>query len=314
MLIPVFQDAKLKTWGLRAFAAGATAMLGLSYFEWLSGADIGLASSPNDYVIAKDRIIHSILMSLLVYFSAQEIVNGSHRWLAAILIALAAPNILFLVQGRTGYLLLGLLTVLFMSQSFGRRGLIAACLLVAATAWGAYTASETVQARVAQTITQIRNQYGYPKQHSWDPRLEYYDLTMTLIHRHPLLGTGTGSFSREYGELADELHLGKTTDPHNEYLHLATQAGLPAAGLFIVLLATQWYLTGRLPAWELRIGRGIVLAIAVGSLFNSLILSITGGLVWSYFSAIAFAGLSAKTAAATASEPAEDAAPPRLAA
>jgi O-antigen ligase len=292
LLVPIFQDPRLKTAGMRGFTVGAVGMLLLSYFEWLSGVDVGLASSHNDYVIAKDRIIHSLLMALLVYFSAQELVRGGRfRWLYGAVIALAAPNILFLVQGRTGYLLLGLLTTLFMIQRFGRKGLVCACLLVGASAWGAYASSETVRARVAQTISQIRNQFGYPKQHSWDPRLEYYEHTLTLIGRHPLRGTGTGSFSGEYAKLARTAGVEPTSDPHNEYLHLAVQAGLPAAAMFVLLLAVQWHCAGRLPTWDSRIGRGVVLAIAVGSLFNSLILSITGGLAWSYFSALAFADL-----------------------
>ena len=292
LLIPVFrQQPRLKSLAMHGFTLGATSMLLLSYFEWLSGIDVGLASSPNDYVIAKDRIIHSLLMALLVYFSAQQLVEKEStrtgKWIHAAIIALAAPNILFLVQGRTGYVLLGLLTILFMGQQFGRRGLVVAGLLVALAAGGAYSTSATVRARVAQTVLQLKNQFGWSTEKVWDPRLEYYSNTIGLIGRHPLLGTGTGSFSREYAALAQSRGLAPTTDPHNEYLHLAAQAGLPAASLFIAMLVLQCLWAGRLSAYDARIARGVAVAIAIGSLFNSLILSITGGLVWSYFSAIA---------------------------
>lgn len=291
MLLTVFRDERLRRFGVWGFTWGAMAMLLLSYFEWLSGVDLGIASSPNDYVIAKDRIIHSLLMSFLVYISAQEIVQeqSSRRWLHLIPIALAVPNILFLVQGRTGYMLLGLLTVLFMAQQFGRRGTVFACVLVALIGWGAYASSTVVQARVRQTISQLKNQFGYPRQRSLDRRLEYYQHSLTMIRKHPLTGTGTGSFSKEYAYVAGQAGDLPTSDPHNEYLHLATQAGIPTAVLFIVLLGAQWYLARRLPVGDCRLARGIVVAIAAGSLFNSLILSITGGLVWSYFTAIAYA-------------------------
>lgn len=291
LLLPVFRDERLKSLGTWGFSIGAMGMLLLSYFEWLTGFDFGIASAPNDYVIAKDRIIHSLLMSLLVYFSALELVRSRSgwRWLHAGTIALAVPNILFWVQGRTGYVLLGLLTVVYLSQQFGRRGTVFACLLVAVTGWGAYTASPAVRSRVGQTISQLKNQFGYPRQRSLDRRLEYYEHTLTLIRRHPFLGTGTGSFSKEYTEVSARAGDMPTSDPHNEYLHLAVQAGLPTAALFVVLLGAQWYLAGRLPQWEGRLARGIVVVIAAGSLFNSLILSITGGLIWSYFTAIAFA-------------------------
>lgn len=313
LLVPVFQDARLREAGLRGFSLGAVAMLGLSYFEWLSGADLGQVSAPNDYVITKDRIIHSLLMALLVYFSAQNLVQrrGS-RWWNVIVIGLATPNILFLVQGRTGYLLLGALTVLFMSQQFGRRGLILAGLLVAVGGGGVYAASGTVRARVTQTVTQLKNKFGATTEKVWDPRLEFYTNTLELVARHPWLGTGTGSFSREYAQAGEGRDWPKTTDPHNEYLHLAVQAGVPAAILFVVLLAWQWQAAGRLPTSDSRLGRGVVLAIALGSLFNSLILSVTGGLVWSYFSGMAFAELS-KDSAKVESQRA-DAGTPRVAA
>lgn len=300
LLTPLFADPDLRLRGVRAFAVGALLTLGMSYFEWLSGFDLGAESAPNDYVIGKDRIIHSLLMALLVYFAAQELIRRElPRWIPALAIALAVPNILFLVQGRTGYLLLGLLTILFMTQQFGRRGLVFACLLVGAVACSAYAASSTIQARVAQTISQLRNQFGYPKQHSWDPRLEYYEHTLTLIGRHPLRGSGTGSFTGEYARIAKAAGVEGTTDPHNEYMHLSAQAGVPTAALFALLLALQGVRAGRLSTWESRVARGIVLAIAVGSVFNSLIFSITGGLVWSYFTALAFGELAAAKASAT---------------
>jgi O-antigen ligase len=288
LLIPVFrQQPGLKNSAMHGFTIGAVAMLLLSYFEWLSGTDVGLASSPNDFVIAKDRIIHSLLMALLVYFSAQQLSQQSAwRWVYAAIIALAAPNILFLVQGRTGYVLLGLLTLLYMSQQFGRRGLVAAAIIVGFCAVGAYSASGTVRARVAQTVLQVKSKLGFSSEKVWDPRLEYYTNTLQLIRRHPVLGTGTGSFSPEYAKLAAAQGQAPTTDPHNEYLHLAVQGGVPTAGLFVAMLLFQWLSAARLPAADGRIARGVVLAIAVGSLFNSLVLSITGGLVWSYFSAL----------------------------
>ena len=63
------------------------------------------------------------------------------------------------------------------------------------------------------------------------------------------------------------------------------------------LLAAQWRATGRLGGLSRDIGRGVVLTIALGSLFNSLILSVTGGLIFAYFGGLAFAELSLDAAA-----------------
>lgn len=309
MFLVVFQDARLRRLGTFAYMAGAILLLGLSYFERFSGADLGLGSTNLDFVVAKDRIIHSLLMAFLVYLAAVLFVGTTGRieedggavlrWrcLYGALIALAVYNILFMVQGRTGYLLLAALTTLFLFQRLGKRGAIVACVLLGTAACGTVAFSRTIQGRVRQTLSQLENQFGPERKHSPDRRLEFYENTLKLIGRHPFIGTGTGSFRSEYKSLVAGTDDAPTSDPHNEYLHLATQVGIPGAVLFIALLAVQWLAAARLSPLERDLGRGIVLTIALGSLFNSLILSVTGGLIYSYFSGIAFAEFSSDVGA-----------------
>jgi O-antigen ligase len=251
------------------------------------------------------------MMAYLIYLAAvQFAATGvpservpNQRWLArsvcAALMALATYNILFMMEGRTGYLLLGALTSLFLIERMGKRGVIAASLLLGGAAWCLLTYSTMIQERVENTLAQLNNQFGPARRHSPDPRMEYYANTFELIARHPLLGTGTGSFYLEYARHVagrDDEH---TSDPHSEYLNLAAQVGIPGALLFVALLTTQWFSASRLPPFERHLGRGIVLTIAVGSLFNSLIMSVTGGVIYAYFSAIAFAELSRSAQTAT---------------
>jgi O-antigen ligase len=293
LYIPMFATAsrkpEMRLAAMRGFMLGCLMVLGLSYFEWLTGVDLGMESAPNDFVIGKDRIIHSILMALLLYLAALEFARQpkAERWLFAGLAALAGANILFLIQGRTGYLLLGALGVLWAWQQYGRRGLAWGLCAAVVLGIGAYAASATLRARVAQTVTQVKNQFGPQRLPSWDARLEFYENTLTLIGRHPLAGTGTGSFAREYGQVAKARSLRATSDPHNEYLLLAAQLGLGGALLYLAVLVIQWRAAARLPEWESRLARGAVLALALGSLFNSLLLSVTGGLIYSYFTGVA---------------------------
>lgn len=303
MLLVVFQEARVRALGKRAFQVSMAIVLCLSYLEWLSGWDVGMKSDANDYIIGKDRIIHSLLMAFAVFLAAHDIADGSRwRWLYAAFLALAVPNVLFLVQGRTGYVLLAVLTTLFLWQKFRLRGVIYAAGLIGVMAGGAYTASAAVRGRVEQTLSQLRNQFGPEKKHSVDARLEFYEHTLGLIARHPIRGTGTGSFIPEYKRLGAELGLETPGDPHNEYLHLAVQAGWGGTALFLMLLGIQWHRSGRLPAAENHIGRGVVLAIAIGGMFNTLILSVTGGLLWSYFSAMALGATLNDPSAESASE------------
>src|SRR4029077_10142246 len=92
------------------------------------------------------------------------------RWVYAVVIALAVCNIVFLVKGRTGYLLLGVLTTLFLWEHLGTRGIAIAGLLLAAFVLGSVTFLTVIRERVDQTISQLQNQFGAERKHSPDPR------------------------------------------------------------------------------------------------------------------------------------------------
>jgi O-antigen ligase len=175
---------------------------------------------------------------------------------------------------------------LWLARQAGRRGVWLGCGLVLCGAGVAATLSPIVRARFDQTVGQFRDQFGEQRQRSIDPRLEFYRHTLTLIARHPVMGTGTGSFEPEYRALAQQHGLPSVSEPHNEYLLLTVQLGLAGGLLFGLLLWSQWRQSRQLPDWEASLVQGAVLTLAMGSLFNSLILSVTGGLFWSYLTGL----------------------------
>lgn len=310
MFVVVFQERRLRNLAIDGYMLGACLLLGASYAELFTGIDYG-ESSWQDYVVAKDRIIHSLIMVFLTYLAAIRLVDigkqpfaiprrlQTRQWMYLGIVLLAVANTLFMVRGRTGYLLLGSLTALFLFQRLGRRGIVVASLLLGTTACGATLLSSVVRGRIEQTVVQLQNQFGAERKHSIDPRLEFYEHTIKMMIRHPLLGTGTGSFRSEYAREVTDTDDRATSDPHNEYLHLASMVGLAGPLLFVVLLIVQWRSARRLGTIEQFVGRGVVLTIALGSLFNSLILSVTGGLIYAYFSGLAFADLSQTSDTAT---------------
>src|SRR5262245_39135599 len=190
MFVVVFQEPRLRRLATSAYMLAAVLLLGLSYFEWGTGFNLGIGTHPLDMspVISKDRIIHSLMMALLVYLAAVRFAGGNHesaaadpkrrwRWVYAGIIGLAGFNILLMVEGRTGYLLLGALTTLFLFERLGRRGVVIACLVLGGVAAAGFSVSSVVQRRVAQTISQLQNQFGPERRHSVDPRLEFYENT-----------------------------------------------------------------------------------------------------------------------------------------
>lgn len=304
----VFTESKWRTAAIQAFVGGCLVLLSLSYLEWMTQFDMGIEHDkcPTDSVVTKDRIIHSLLMSLSCFFCALEFLRntGWKRWAPLAVIAITLPNILFLVSGRTGYMALAALTLVLGTQHFGRRGFVLAATVLGVGGSLVYGVSPMVRERVAQTVSQIQNQFGPERKQSLDPRLEFYANTLVLLQRHPWRGTGTGSFEKEYEALVAGTGMLPVSEPHNEYLLLSAQLGLGGGLALAALLVLQWRSGGKMPEWERQVLRGTVACIALGCLFNSLILSVTGGLIWSYFGGIAAGSLPQANAPHAAEQPA----------
>jgi len=287
----VFAEARWRRLAVRGFLAGCGVLLALSYLEWFTGIDVGITQVkfPNDHVIFKDRIIHNLLMSLFAYLAALEWerATGTIRWAWLAAIGLAVFNMTFLVQGRTGYLAFGALLTLWSMRQFGWRGLLLTTLVLVSGAVVACKVSAVVHSRFLLTWNQIQNQFGPQQQHSDDPRMEFYVNTLQLIAKHPWLGTGTGSFETEYNAHIAGRDLLSVSEPHNEFLHLTIQLGLLGGAAWLALLVNHWRLSRSLPPWERDVLQGVVLCIGLGTLFNSLILSVTGGVVWSFLAGVA---------------------------
>jgi len=299
----VFTDPELRRKGRFGFLAGAVILLGLSYFEFATGFDLSFPSD-TDYVTFKDRIIHNLLMGFLVYLLADELRRRpTWRWGILAVIGLTLINMTVMVQGRTGYLVLGSLTVLYMYQQFQLRGIVYATALLGGLMAVAYPTIGVVRSRIDDTVMQLRNQFGSEQKRSLDARLEFYAASCHLIGQHPWFGTGTGSYPAEYKKLSRTRDLPPSVDPHCEYLLLAVQMGLVGLSLFLATLAVQWRATHHLAGEDRYWSQGMLVTVAVGSLFNSLLLGFTGGLFYGYMVGLVFGGLVSPDEAAAGETP-----------
>lgn len=297
LLLPLFRTPSARRGALLAFAAAILLTLAVSY-----GIAAGLIpkgvlrpADPTSAVAFKLRVTHGYLVAFGAFLFALLAREAAGRarlaWAAASL--LAAFNVLFLVQGQTGWVVFGVLALYLAFALAGGRGLAAALALGAGLATAGYFASEGLRARLQETagqVTAFRSGQAVTTADSAGMRLEFYRNTAAIIAEHPLLGVGTGGFAAAYAARVPPGGV-VTDNPHNEYLLIAAQTGLPGAALLVALFATAWHGARRLPALERDLARGIVLATAVGCLFNSLLADHTEGLLFAWLSAVVFGGL-----------------------
>lgn len=298
VLLPCFAGKALRQRALAAYAAAILATLVISYgfYFALIPANRLLAGWPLNPVAFKFSITHNILVGFGAFLFAQQALNAAsvlRRWAYVLLALLALYNVVFVVKGRTGYLVVAALVTYLCIQMAGRKGLAVAAVVLMTLFTAAYFASETFHVRVAEATRQVLHWHpGKPSDTSIGERLEFYRNSIAIIREHPVFGVGTGGFPRAYAQKVKGTGMIETANPHNEYLLITTQVGIVGLTLLLALFFVQWRFAAYLATpLERHLARGLVLTMMVGCLFNSLLLDHTEGLLYAWMSGLLFAGL-----------------------
>ncbi len=298
----------------RAMLAFLTAMSATAFLSLLVGLHVVPVAKwmwwgcmPDNPAVFRSSITQNILMAYAVYLlvlRAHGAVTSRTRWLTVALALVMGADVLFFVQGRTGYIILLALLGLFcwnevlrILRSRGKRidwrVPAVAVLLVPVVLLGVYHAVPRLHDRVDQAIAEFREwQPNVHKVTSIGERMEFYYNTFSIIQRHPLMGVGTGGFESAYAEQIRGKDQMLTPNPHNEYLLMFVQLGFLGLLLLLYLYYTQWRYATKLPTpYEQQGAHGLVLTFVIGCLFNSLLLDHTEGLFFAYMSAFWFSNL-----------------------
>ena len=300
ILVTVFTDPADRRRGLLALALAIALTLlmslALSTGALPTGGTItGDATNPT---VFKKYLTQNILMAFgFVLFAelARIAATPRLRMLWAGLAVLAVFDVLFLVQGRTGYLVLAALAILFLFNRFRWRGVFAALLLVGVGFVSAYEFSPSFHQRITGGMGEANRFHpGESGEGGVGLRLEFYHNTLAIIRDHPVLGVGTGGFVHAYAEKIEGAGTTATRNPHNQYLMTAAEVGLVGLALLMFLFAQQWRCAARLKDEHSRtLARALVLTIMVGSLFNSLLIDHVESLLFAWLSGLLFAALPA---------------------
>lgn len=302
LFIPLFaallREAPLRRLALQGFAASLVLVLVLSYFvaagvpfpHWIAQGD---TSNP---VVFKQYLTHGILLAFGAFLFAELAFAAStpgQRALWVLAALFAAANVLLMVQGRTGHLVLVALA-LYLGYGWRRwRGLAISGAAVAATVAALIYVPGTFQERYGlATGDHASTRASRWAQVSNQQRMDFYRASLDIIREHPLLGVGTGGFPLAYAEKTRGTDATSTRNPHNEYLHIAVQLGAVGLAALLWLFLQHWRESSRLASpLECRLSRGFLLAIVVACLFNSLLLDHTEGLLYAWLTGVLFSGL-----------------------
>lgn len=299
LLIPLLGDPAARLKALWGFAASQVLTLALSTLFWLGALPdgpwrVGFGSPNTSATIFKLYIQQSWLMALfalLAFLLAGTLAD--RRWRAVFYgtAALATVNILFMVQGRTGYIVLAALVVYGFFLRFRWRGIALAALGGLLIGTVGLKLSPQLTSGVTRALADMR---------TWNPdaasagssslglRLDYWRHTLPIVVAHPLTGVGTGSFPSAFARQVENTTVVRTINPHQQYLMTAAENGLPALAALLFLFVTIWRTAAGLPVLRRDLARGLVLATAIGCLFNSFLRDHTEGMFFAWAIAALF--------------------------
>lgn len=309
MLMLAGQGARL--WAQYAFLLAMGVTLLLSYLvglellplqQWMSAA-----ASAGNPVIFHSHITQNNMMAFAVFLALLNLraaASPGARLGWGLFALLAAINVLFMVQGRTGYVVLSALLAWFAwstlsaylrsrGKAWGWKQGLGVALALIGLAMAAYYASPRLHERVNLVGAEYQAwQPNQGKDTSTGQRLDFYYNTLQIVQQHPLFGVGTGGFPAAFAKQVQGSEALLTKNPHNEYLMISAQTGVIGLALLLYLFYTQWRYAPLLPTpFEQDAGRGLVLAYMVNCLFNSALLDHADGLFFAFMTAVLFAGM-----------------------
>lgn len=282
-LIRSERDAKL---ALMSFM-GAQALLLLGSWLLRLGVPVPWATSRmalTHYAVFSSYLDQAIMSSVAAALCWHLRHFAPGRWgrqFMLLIVMLAIGNVLFVMHGRTGHVvLIALVSLAIMwelPKSYRLLGSVIPFVVVAAVMLGSPMVRERMMA-----VTQEFNSYAETggTNSSSGERLNYWSRSAESITQHPLAGSGVGSWNSEYRRLDQgkgPLHSQSVRNPHQEFLLWGVEAGVIGILLLCNILWAVYRDSLRMNLSMARATQSLLAAMVIACLFNSSLFDATIG-------------------------------------
>ena len=288
LMIPVVLSLLMEaSWRQRCWNAFALAMivtLASTYAGLWVHVPWAIASTPSDWgsdhTVFKDYIAQGLMMSTFVVLALSRSSTATRGlikvgWLA---LALAAGvSVLFLSNGRTGYLAIVAALVVYAGVVSPRNWRLGAAglttLLLALLLFLSPTAQQRLKAIYTEAQTQLNTSEDLKQldaSTSIGARLTMWAFSVEQIKERPLFGAGTGA----YGTLA-RAACGEhpscavvTVHPHNQFLFFAVELGILGLLAYVFYLFSAARFANHLPLTQRALLLSFLAIMVVDSLVH----------------------------------------------
>lgn len=273
LLIPLFMIFfSIEKYRHNAFISLYTALLLSLIFSYLIHYDV-VNFWDNQHSI-KNRIFHGISMSFFAYMSLQAaVIFKKQRLIFAVLFLITIHNLFFIENGRTGYILISVLTALFCWQQFKLKGLLILFCIAGLAGTAVIYIVDTSHLRILDNFNTINintENILFSLQET-DIRSEYYIISALAFFDSWLLGHGMGNFPDAYlfqHEIMPTFW-GTTVNSHNEFLQISVQTGIIGLALFISFLFSLILSKKGIPLLQHQFKTALFFTFIISCMFNS---------------------------------------------
>lgn len=277
-MLPVFLVALLtgpdrSRWLLIAVISGCSVALLASY-----ALASGFIDNPHNKLSLANRIYHGFIMSVfyLIAISLARCCDGVLRIFWFFVALVVAFNVLFIETGRTGYLLISAVTLLFIFLILKRLYLVGSIVCVIGLLVTGYLGIESFQTNVDLTVTNFEQMIRLNNHNSGvGHRVLYYGQAIAIGLENPLTGVGVGDVASELASRYEDGRLLQFTDNvHSEFMNMLIAGGVPALILFSGFLGSLAHYGFQQRVYSRVLGDailGLSVIICIASLFNSTI-------------------------------------------
>lgn len=230
---------------INGFLSANFIILIISITSWMFSATFWDVD-PFNPTIFKLQITQNFFMACtaIIWLSRALTRTGIRRYILGLMVLLSLINIMFAVQGRTGYLALfvgmGSWLLMALPRKFYPGALIGGVILVIGLALVPNRATERVSLGFHEVSNCIEQSTEKACFSSMGLRTAFVRESLRLISQAPFLGNGAGGFFYRNVETGYSVN-----NPHNEYLLQIVQNGLLGLVLFL-----SWILCCFLAAWN----------------------------------------------------------------
>ena len=276
-IIPVllffFSCKYLRNYVLYGFGISSLIVILISFFSAAFDYPV-FKGLHGDWFVFRTHTNHNFFAALLAVGLTTLVLSGpmetKRKLLYLLLISLAGFDILFLVTGRTGQIVFLCMMAMVLLLWNWRRGLgiLVIASLTLAIVLPRYSTSfdNGVASAEADLIAYSQGNANT----AIGSRLAWHKNSVRMTMEEPWFGHGTGSFKTQYARISElAAHAPLSENPHNDYLWLSVELGLPGGLMLMGLLIAAAWQGRRLPdpsKWTLY---ALLLGMGISTIANS---------------------------------------------